>query len=178
MRLIVCALTLTAATWLVAVPAAAQTAVACQPIFDGMTKQAVTPNHLYMTMTGSSTMTSESITTGGALYIQVNGKWMRSPTSPSEMQQLERENEKDKDKTTSCQRLPDEAVNGTAAIVFQVHNTTASSTSDGKVWLAKATGLTLRSEEDVLSGTTKTHISTRFEYTNVQPPPGIKSLTP
>jgi len=172
MRLTVCALTLTAATWLVAVPAAAQTAVACQPIFDAMTKQALTPNHLYMTMTGSSNVTSESITTGGVMYIQVNGKWMRSPTSPSEMQQLVRENEKGK--TTSCQRLPDEAVNGMAAIVFQVHSKTASSTSDEKVWLAKATGLTLRGEADVLSGTTKTHISTRFEYTNVQPPPGIK----
>jgi hypothetical protein len=172
MRLTVCALTLTAATWLVAVPAAAQTAAACQPVFDGMTKQTVTPNHMYLTMTGGSTMTSESITAGGAMYIQMNGKWMRSPTSPSDMKVLQQQDEKKT--TTSCQRLPDETVNGTAEIVFQVHNKGEASTSDGKVWLAKATGLPMRGEEDVLSSATKTHISTRFEYTNVQPPPGIK----
>ena len=170
MRLTVCVLT--AATLLVAVSAAAQTSAACQPIFDGMTKQTLTPNHTYITMTGASTMTSESITTGGVMYIQANGKWMRSPTSPSEMQQLTEQNEKKT--TTSCQRLPDETVNGTAAIVFHVHNQGAASTSDGKVWLAKGTGLPMRGEEDVLSGATKTHISSRSEYTNVQAPPGIK----
>lgn len=172
MRLTVRALTLTAATWLVAVPAAAQTTAACQPMFDGMTKQYVTSNHMYITMTGGSTMTSESITTGGVMYIQVNGKWMRSPTSPSDMQQLQQQEAKKT--TTSCQRLPDETVNGAVAVVFHVQNKGPASTSDGKVWLAKATGLMIRGEEDVLSGSTKTHISTRFEYTNVQPPPGIK----
>jgi len=172
MRLTVCALTLTAATWLVAVPASAQTAAACQPMFDGMTKQYVTSNHTYVTMTGGSTMTSESITAGGVMYIQVNGKWMRSPTSPSDMQQLQQQDAKKM--ATSCQRLPDETVNGTVAMVFHVQNKGPASTSDGKVWLAKATGLPIRGEEDVLSGATKTHVSTRFEYTNVQPPPGIK----
>ena len=172
MRLTVCTLMLTAATWLVAVPAAAQTAAACQPMFDGLTKQTTTPNHTYLSMTGGSTMTSESITTGGVMYIQVSGKWMRSPTSPSDMQQLQQQDQKKT--TTSCERLPDEAVNGTAATVFHVHNKGAGSTSDGKVWLAKGSGLPIRGEEDVLSGSTKTHISTRYEYTNVQPPPGIK----
>jgi len=172
MRLTVCALTLTAATWLVAVPAAAQTAAACQPVFDGMTKQMVTPNHSYVTMTGSSTMASESITTGGVMYVQVSGKWMRSPMSPSDLQELQQQDKKKA--TTSCERLPDEAVNGTTATVFHVHNKGEASTSDGKVWLAKASGLPMRGEEDVLSGATKTHISTRYDYTNVQPPPGIK----
>jgi outer membrane lipoprotein-sorting protein len=174
MRVTVCALTLTAATWLVAVPAAAQTAAACQPIFDGMTKQIVTPNHSFIAMTGGSTMTTESITTGGVMYIQVNGKWMRSPTSPSDLQQLQQQDVKKT--TTSCQRLPDETVNGTGtvAMVFHVQNKGPASTSDGKVWLAKGTGLPIRGEEDVLSGSTKTHISTRIEYTNIQPPPGIK----
>ncbi|HEY6356623.1 MAG TPA: hypothetical protein VIX35_00180 [Vicinamibacterales bacterium] len=173
MRLTVCALTFTAATWLVAVPASAQTAAACQPVFDGMTKQAVTSNHTYVTMTGGSTMTTESITASGVMYIQVNGKWMRSPTSPSDLQQQQQQNQK-KMMTTSCQRLPDETVNGTGAMVFHVQNKGAASTSDGKVWLAKGTGLPIRGEEDVLRGSTKTHVSTRFEYTNVQPPPGIK----
>jgi len=172
MRLTVCALTLTAATWLVAVPAAAQTAAACQPVFDGMTKQTVTPNHLYITMTGGSAMTSETITTGGVMYIQMSGKWTRSPVNPSDMQQLQQQDQKKA--TTSCQRLPDETVNGTAATVFQVRKKGEASTSDGKVWIAKGSGLPMRGEEDILSGQTKTHISTRFEYTNVQPPPGIK----
>jgi hypothetical protein len=163
---------LTAATWLVAVPAAAQTAAACQPMVDGMAKQAVTSNHTYITMTGGSTMTSESITASGVMYIQVNGKWMRSPTSPSDLQQLQQQNQKKM--TTSCERLPDETVNGTVAIVFHVQNKGPSSTSDGKVWIAKGTGLPIRGEEDVVSGPRKTHVSTRFEYTNVQPPPGIK----
>ena len=97
MRLTVCALTLSAATWLVAVPASAQTAAACQPMFDGMTKQYVTSNHTYVTMTGGSTMTSESITAGGVMYVQVNGKWMRSPTSPSDVQQLQQQDAKKTD---------------------------------------------------------------------------------
>jgi hypothetical protein len=161
-----------AASCLVAAPAAAQTVPGCQSIFDGMKKAMVTTNHMYLVMTGSSASTTESITIGDVTYIQVSGKWMKSPMSPSEMQKMMPADSKEK--TASCQRLSDEQVSGTAAMVFQVQSKTATSSSDGKVWLAKATGLPLRAEEDVVSGGTKSHISTRYEYTNVQAPPGIK----
>jgi hypothetical protein len=161
-----------AAGCLLAAPAAAQTGGVCQPVFDGMKKAIVTTNHMYLSMTGGSTSAMESITAGGVLYIQVNGKWMGSPTSLSDMQQLTQGDALTK--TTSCQKLPDEAVGGTTAIVFHVQHKTDSSSSDGKVWLAKSSGLPLRAEDDVVSSGTKTHISTRYEYTNVQAPPGIK----
>jgi hypothetical protein len=166
---------LTVVTCLVAIPASAQTTAACQPIFDGMVEQTVTPNHTYISMTGGSTMVTESITVGGVMFIQVSGKWMRSPTGPAEMQQqLQADEKSGKNKTASCQRLADELVNGAAAMVFHVQRKTDLSASDGKVWLSKATGLPLRGEEDVVSRGTTTHVSTRFEYTNVQAPPGIK----
>jgi hypothetical protein len=48
--------------------------------------------------------------------------------------------------------------------------------SDGQVWVATTTGLILRTETDMSTtdGGGTDHMSTRYEYTNVQAPAGVK----
>jgi hypothetical protein len=45
---------------------------------------------------------------------------------------------------------------------------------DARVWVAKGSGLILRTEEDDDVGGTKLHVSTRYDYTNVQAPAGVR----
>ena len=68
---------------------------------------------------------------------------------------------------TICRSLKDEPVNGEMAAVYSVHEETPRSKSDSQIWISKAKGLLLRSEQDLCA---KMHISTRYEYGNVKPP--------
>jgi hypothetical protein len=58
---------------------------ACKPALDAMAKQIATPSHVYMTevaeFRGGKPVSSEAIYTDGVIYIQVRGKWRRSPES-------------------------------------------------------------------------------------------------
>jgi hypothetical protein len=41
---------------------------------------------------------------------------------------------------------------------------------DQTIWIAKSTGVVLRSELDVARGSAKTHMEIRYDYNNVQKP--------
>jgi hypothetical protein len=46
--------------------------------------------------------------------------------------------------------------------------------TDARLWIAKSSGMLYREDSDIDTGDgdAKRHISIRFDYTNVQPPPG------
>lgn len=160
---------LTAAVCLVAAPVAAQTAGSCQPVFDAAAKQITTPNHVTVTITdGARTTTAESITAGGTMYMKMTDNWMKSPMSLEDLAKTLHDNENATG--TTCQRLADETLNGTVAVVYQTHKVSPGSVADGKVWIAKATGLPLESEDDVVRGTSKSHLSSHYDYANIQAP--------
>src|SRR5260370_1006512 len=70
----------------------------CQPTYDAMSKVMSTPTHIYTTMTGvrnnAGKHTVEIIYVGGATYVNVGGKWSRSPMPPQHVTQKEEENRK------------------------------------------------------------------------------------
>ena len=110
------------------------------------------------------------ITTGGAIYITMKGKWKKSPLSAAAMRAQEDENWKTA-KNVSCKYLRDESVNGQSAAVYKTHQDDETIKEDGQVWVSKSKGLPLRQEEDVdLGQGDKRHHSTRYEYNNVQAP--------
>jgi hypothetical protein len=150
---------------------------ACRPVIDAGRKTITTAHHAYSTETARAeqkTRTTEGITVGDAMYVQVNGKWRRSPVTAKQLLAT-----MDKSLATvtaySCTRVGDEAERGTAAAVYTTHMETENIKADARVWIAKGSGLVLRTEEDHdLGGGDKRHVSTRYDYTNVQAPAGIK----
>lgn len=150
----------------------------CKPVLDAVVKQRATSFHAYMTLPatlpGAKPEQSEMIAAGGQDYILVNGHWKRSPMDQAAMVKQEQENIRDA-KAYSCKRLRDESVGGAPAVVYAAHSENEDTKSDAQVWVAKSTGLVLRNEVDLSTdGGAPDHLSTRYEYTNVQVPAGVK----
>jgi hypothetical protein len=154
--------------------ASAHAADSCQPVFDALTKVTTTPRHTYTAHTAVFThgkpRSSETIVADGKVYIRVNGKWMKSPVSPQEMLEQQKEN-REHGKAT-CQFVRNELVGTESAAVYSIHSETEGGKEDAQMWISKSTGLPLRDEQDVgLGGAAgKEHRSTRFEYGNIRPP--------
>ncbi|MGA3211549.1 MAG: hypothetical protein ABSD20_09590 [Terriglobales bacterium] len=138
----------------------------CKAVLDATTKVYDTPTHAYVTMNlGGKPQSGESIFTGGMVYAKYDGKWSAGSTTREIKEITEKNWQKNK---TVCRYLKDEPVNGEMAAVYSVHEVAPNSTSDSTIWISKAKGLPLRSDEDLGGG--KTHLSTRYEYGNVKPP--------
>jgi len=122
---------------------------------------------------GDKAKTSELISAGGATYILLNGTWRRSPmTTKDALAQMD-ENLKNA-KVFSCQHVGDEPVTGVAAAVYTAHTENGGVKADVRTWIATGSGLVLRTEDDMDTGSGgKSHISVRYDYTNVQAPAGV-----
>jgi len=172
---------LLAALCLATVPvfARAQTIpAACRPLIDARKKQIMTPNHSYMTegpaSPGGKATTHEGISTGGVTYIMYGGKWRRSPLSPQAML-VQLDSNLTTAKVYTCQHVSDESVAGVPAAVYTAHTDNEGVKADARIWVAKGSGLVLRTEEDVDTGEgDKHHLSIRYEYTNVRAPAGVQ----
>jgi hypothetical protein len=135
-----------------------------------MNKVFTTPTHLYNTMDGNRK--NEVIYAGGAVYDKLHGKWDRSSVTLQQVMTMEEKNRQNS--TTMCRYLRDEAVEGEMAAVYSTHAERRDPhiKSDGQFWISKTKGLPLRHEEDIDAGDgVKNHLSTRYEYANVQAPP-------
>jgi hypothetical protein len=151
-----------------AAPAAADP---CQPVFDAINKIVTIPSHSYSTGTADGKPRStEIIYVQNKTYMLVKGKWMLSPVTPNDVLEQEKENEANGKAT--CEFLRNESVNGEPAAVYSMRRETEISKEDGQTWISKVTGRALRTEVDVegAGGAGKSHLSARYEYSNVKPP--------
>ena len=153
---------------------------ACKPVIDANAKEISTPHHLYQTeaspQKGAKPRTSEVIATATASYVLVDGKWARVNMTPKENLAQMQENLRNA-KVYQCKQLPDAQINAVSALVYSAHSENEMAKSDAQVWVAKSTGLIVREDIDMYTDDPsdgKRHISERFDYTNVQPPPGVK----
>lgn len=155
-------------------PAAAQNPVPaeCQPMMTAGEKQFTVPSHAFMTTTGMgpAPMQSEAISISGATYVKVHDHWMKSPLSSEQLVKQSRDTMTSA-KSYSCKQLPDDAVSGVAASVYSSHTETGTGATDTQVWVAKSTGLPLKSEVAMNLSGRKSHVSVPYEYANVQAPP-------
>lgn len=143
----------------------------CKKVLDAGERLTTTPHHAYMTqVNGKKQELREDISVDGAIYIQVNGKWKKSPLTVQDRLKQQQENRATA-KNTSCRHLRDEAVNGEAAEVYSAHGENEGITSDSLVWISKSKNQILREEEDIDESGTKFHESVRYEYSNVAAPP-------
>jgi len=159
-----------------AIPLAANPGIdsACQAVLDASEKLYTTPFHMYSTQAGAlvgngKPMSSEMISSGGTDYVLFAGKWTTSSTA--ERKELGQRN-RDKAQNMSCHYVRDESVNGESAALYSTHEESEHGKTDSQNWVSKSKGLILRQEIDIDTGGAngKSHMSSRFEYSNVQAP--------
>lgn len=152
----------------IAAPAFAQAANgSCKPVFDAMLKETTTPHHVVTTKDGAPL--GEGITTADASYVKIKGEWRKSPMTPQATLAQQQENIRDTT-VASCTPLPDDIVDGKAVAVYQAHYEQKDlGASDAKVWIARATGLPLRTDVSLQAGE-KTSVVTHFDYDNIKAP--------
>jgi hypothetical protein len=176
------------ASWICAVIFAASVSIgtraaiaddtSCKPVFDAITRLVKTPNHQFLVQSsdapGSTPQAGEMIFTGKTTYILHDGKWQTSTITPEETLQQDEENRKNS--KTSCRALRDEPVEGVSATVYTLHSESEVGKSDGQIWISKASALPLRQKIELsMAGIAeKNHVETRFVYSGVAPPAGMK----
>ena len=169
------ALSFTAATS-VALPAQSS---ACKDLANAMLKNALVPYHSYMSTTagynGGKTKQSEMISTGTAIYIKTSRGWMKSRVTPQVIQQSQREAVDSLLKVYTCTKVGTEVVNGVSSQHYHVHGKTEDGETTQELWLGDGRLQRMDQDMDVGAGAAgKSHTSMRYEYTNVQAPPGVK----
>lgn len=157
-----------AGAWMMPAAAHAQAATGpCKPVFDAMLKETTTPHHAVTTRNGAAE--GETIATADATYVKVRGEWRTSPMTPQQLAAQQQENIRNVT-AASCTALPDELIDGKAAVAYQAHYEQKDlGASDARIWIAKATGLPIRTDVSLQAGE-KTSVSTRFDYDNVKAP--------
>jgi hypothetical protein len=152
----------------IAAPAFAQAANgSCKPVFDAMLKETVTPHHVVTTKDGAPQV--EAIATADTTYVKVKDGWRKSPMTPKATLEQQQENIRDTT-VASCTALPDEIVDGKPTAVYQAHYEQQDlGASDAKVWIAKSTGLPVRTDVTLQAGE-KVSVVTRFDYDNIKAP--------
>jgi hypothetical protein len=150
----------------------------CKPVFDAITRLVKTPNHQFLVQSsdapGSAPQVGEMIFTGKTTYLLHDGKWQTSNVTPEET--LKQDEENRKNSKTNCRALRDESVEGVSATVYSLHSESEVGKSDGQIWISKASALPLRQKIDLaMEGIAeKNHVETRFVYSGVEAPAGIK----
>ena len=165
----------------VGAPLRAQSAQ-CAPAYAAMSKLFDKPFHSFTIDTaqtdaglhGGQPRVSESIWTGTGYYIMVRGQWSKSRVDVAEMR---KDLNDASTKKATCSHVRDESVNGEAAALWRIHSVSEDDdTTDTDAWISKSSGLVLKSDVHLDIGTTlgKSHIVSRYEYTNVRLPAGVR----
>jgi hypothetical protein len=149
---------------------------ACKPLVDAQLKYVTTPNHTFTTTTGllggDTTQKSETINTGKARFLMVDGQWVVNRMSDQEMLAIEKE--KAKGHNLQCRSVRDEPIAGESAALYTVHHVDGKSTSDGQIWISRRSGLPLKIELVLrLDSTHSSHFSSRMSYVDVRAPAGV-----
>lgn len=152
----------------------------CKLVADAATKYLTIRTHIYTTENGPSTggkpRNVETIYLIDKTYVQINGRWRVSPVTPKMMLDnlKEARAEADSNSHSTCQMVREEAVDGAAATLYSSHTENQNMKADSQIWISKSSGLPLKMEETADTGAGKNHRVSRFEYTNVQAPTGVR----
>lgn len=165
---------------------------ACQPLIQSQRSMANTPVHIFMTETRSwsknlsgaaaglgmgGSKRSEEISTGNAVYVLHDGKWIDMGASFAGAHGDPHDPEiKKAQEGKRCHALPDEDVAGQPAAVYRENNPVLG--IDTKIWISKRTHLPLKSEITNKAGgpaMTSVTVSTYY-YNDVRAPAGAISM--
>lgn len=114
---------------------------------------------------GAPTQVSHSVSTGGKLFVEANGRWVLSKMTMSDMA-----NEMRSEIGTakmSCHRSGEGDVGREPATIYSSHVDNRGNVSDNTLWISKASGLPLKTEVKLKNGM---DIVTVFDYSHFQVP--------
>jgi hypothetical protein len=153
---------------LIATPALAQAPSGpCKAVFDAMLKETTTPHHAASVRNGAAQ--GEVIATADAVYVKTKDVWKKSPLTPKAQLEMQQENIRDAT-SASCTALPDEVVAGKPVSVWHAHYEQRDlGVSESKIWIAKASGLPVRTEVSIQAGE-KVSLVTTFDYDHITAP--------
>jgi hypothetical protein len=138
----------------------------CKAVADAQILLAKTPHHVVSTdVRPGRTLNSESISTPGGVFWGSNGTWHRSTSS---MQEFSRATADALKELRGCNRVGDELIDARPVTKYTLHN--AESGGDETMWIAKGSGLPLKTEALIESR----RISSRYDYSNIQPPANVR----
>jgi hypothetical protein len=142
----------------------------CDAIFNAMVAQVKVPFAIEAVQTprNGPAQTMETRIVGGKSYFFVRGAWHSEPVTPDEM--IADLTEEKKSARQTCTVAGDEPVNGKPAAVYEAHIENQGEKSDNKLWVAKDTGLPLKTEARMQEGT----ITQTFRYDGVEAPAGVR----
>jgi len=137
----------------------------CKPVSDAIAKQARTPYHETGTVNGKP---FEKIYTTTTLYIGNNGRWLKTPATPKDVLDAQRETGSS---LSDCKVMRTETIDGQRATVYAAHTQTTmpAGSGDAQIWIG-ASGLTLKTVSDAQVEGHKAHTDVRLTYDNVQAP--------
>jgi len=104
-------------------------------------------------------------------YTLIDGAWSSMPFSVKDQIEMINSSTDRAAKSSTCQRIGSESVNGESATVFASHGEARGKATDARMWLSDKTGLPLKSEVRLANGMVMTD---DFRYTNVEAPAGVK----
>jgi hypothetical protein len=146
----------------------------CSLAVDATIAQAKVPHAVshVMTAPGKPAVRVEMIFAGDKAYSQMNGTWRSMPYSAQEqIDTINAARKRAEQAKHTCQKLASEPINGEAASLMVIHSEVDGKISDMRLWIADGTGLPLKSEIHLASGTV---VTDDFRYRDIKAPPDVK----
>jgi hypothetical protein len=106
----------------------------------------------------------------------VHGKWRRSPFTAQNVKDMQKALADSVSRNYTCTRVGSESLNGASTTRYHVKGRNEAGEIVEEIWLA-SNGLVKRVDMDMDVGggaMGKSHSTMRYEYGNVQAPPGVK----
>jgi hypothetical protein len=136
----------------------------CKAVFEALLRVATTPYHLYgrsqSPVPGGKPQLSETINTGKARYLLIDGRWVISKLTSEQMAAFEEDTIKNN--KTVCHLVRDESIDGVRATLYTVHEGQDANAIDEQLWISKLNGLPAHQ--------TSQQGDYRYEYSDVAAP--------
>ena len=146
----------------------------CTLASDAAIAQAKVPHAVIRvtTVPGKPATEVEMIFVADRAYTQTNGTWQSMPSSAQDqIATISAASKRAEQTPHTCQKVGGGPINGEATALIVMHSETNGKASDARIWISDKTGLPLKSEIHLSSGTV---ITDDFRYTNIEAPPGSK----
>jgi outer membrane lipoprotein-sorting protein len=112
---------------------------------------------------------SHVVMTGEKMYVEVRRNWSSKNVTTKEL--VDKANKSAAASTLTCRPDGEEAIGGDPATIYSVDTESAGHVSHSRIWISRASGLPLKTENSVGGSDVMTSL---FDYRNVEPPADAK----
>jgi hypothetical protein len=157
---------------------AADIPAACKPAFDAVARTQHVASREFLTHTGKGGFlppNSEIIKTDDAMYVQVQGMWLKLPVATDQTEMIMKGVHEAK--SIVCRGAHDEPMDGERATAYDLETVNEFGTNTVHVWVSKASGLPLHFKVETAGGAGEVQgLELRFEYKDVKAPDEAQTI--